>query len=90
MSSAKSPLMSVFATGPLVVTRRLTDAPLTVPMLESTQPPLGEPVAETPAKEKLVTSPQKTGEGGGEMEDMEVLPPLAPGMPARYVKRGTA
>ena len=31
-----------------------------------------------------------TGEGGGEMEDMEVLPPLAPGMPARYVKRGTA
>jgi len=31
-----------------------------------------------------------TGEGGGEMQDMEVLPPLAPGMPARYVKRGTA
>ena len=31
-----------------------------------------------------------TGEGGGEMQDMEVLPPLAPGQPARYVKRGTA
>ena len=28
--------------------------------------------------------------GGGEMEDMEVLPPLMPGLPARYVKRGTA
>lgn len=31
-----------------------------------------------------------TGEGGGEMVDMEVLPPLAPGQPARYVKRGKA
>ena len=31
-----------------------------------------------------------TGTGGGEMTDMEVLPPLAPGLPARYVKRGTA
>jgi len=28
--------------------------------------------------------------GGGELEDMEVLPPLMPGLPARYVKRGTA
>jgi len=31
-----------------------------------------------------------TGEGGGELVDMEVLPPLAPGQPARYVKRGKA
>lgn len=31
-----------------------------------------------------------TGTGGGEMQDMEVLPPLAPGLPPRYVKRGTA
>ena len=27
---------------------------------------------------------------GGMMDDMEVLPPLMPGLPPRYVKRGTA
>ena len=29
------------------------------------------------------------GAGGG-ADDMEVLPPLMPGLPPRYVKRGTA
>lgn len=67
--SAKSPLMVCLLTEPLVVTRRLTDAPATLPMLAMTHPPLllGEPLAVAPAKEKVVTSPQNTGgeEGGG-------------------------
>ena len=58
--SAKSPLMVCVLTEPLVVTRRLTDAPATLPMSAMTHPPLllGEPLAATPAKEKVVTSPQ--------------------------------
>ena len=65
---AKSPLMVRPLTGPLVVTRRLTGTPATLPMLATTHPSLllGEPLAAAPAKEKVVTSPQNTGgdEGG--------------------------
>ena len=66
--SAKSPCMVCVLTEPLVVTRRLTDAPATLPMLAMTHPPLllGEPLATAPAKEKVVTSPQNTGGEGGD------------------------
>ena len=69
--SAKSPLMVCLLTEPLVVTRRLTDAPATLPMLAMTHPPLllGEPLAAAPAKEKVVTSPQNTGGGEGDGSD---------------------
>ena len=69
--TAKSPLMACLLTEPLVVTRRLTDAPATLPMLAMTHPPLllGEPRAAAPAKEKVVASPQNTGEDEGDGGD---------------------
>ena len=70
---AKSPVMVCCLTEPLVVTRRLTGAPATLPMLAMTHPPLllGEPLAAAPAKEKVVTSPQNTGWEGGDGSDGE-------------------
>ena len=54
--------------GPLVVTRKLTSTPLTLPMPDRSQPsgPSVSPLATTPAKEKLVTSPQTVGVDGGD------------------------
>ena len=65
--SAKSPLMVCLLTEPLVVTRRLTDAPATLPMLAMTHPPLllGEPLAAAPAKENGGGGDGGGGDGGG-------------------------
>ena len=72
---AKSPVMVCCLTEPLVVTRRLTGAPATLPMLAMTHPPLllGEPLATARAKEKVVTSPQNSGGGGGDGGGLSAL-----------------
>ena len=47
-------------------------------------------VAEGQVEVELVSDGSDAAGPGNGMEDMEVLPPLMPGLPPRYVKKGTA
>jgi hypothetical protein len=47
-------------------------------------------VGEGKVEVELVSAGSDASGPGGMMDDMEVLPPLMPGLPPRYVKRGTA
>lgn len=47
-------------------------------------------VSEGVVEVELVSDGSDASGPGGKMDDMEVLPPLMPGLPPRYVKRGTA
>ena len=47
-------------------------------------------VAEGQVEVELVSDGSDASGPGNDMDDMEVLPPLMPGLPPRYVKKGTA
>ena len=47
-------------------------------------------MAEGQVEVELVSDGSDASGPGNDMDDMEVLPPLMPGLPPRYVKKGTA
>lgn len=49
-----------------------------------------EEVGEGKVEVELVSDGSDASGPGSDLDDMEVLPPLMPGLPPRYVKRGTA